>query len=168
MQQLLINNLRIGFQANLAIGKKLAAGVEPADMTLQPVLGVNHPAWILKHLSAYHPVVLDLLAGRTPEDPKTHPFGMQSAPVADASVYGAWDDVVAEYLCGGAAVLAALDTVGTGDDAVAVLMHKMPVARWREKFPLAGSVLGYLMIHHEGFHLGQFSAWRRFRGLPGV
>ena len=37
MQQLLIDNLRIGFQANLAYGEKLAAGVEAKDMTLQPV-----------------------------------------------------------------------------------------------------------------------------------
>lgn len=168
MQQLLLNNLRIGFKANLVLAKKLAAGVEPGDMALQPVDGVNHPAWILKHLSAYHPVVLDLLQGRTPEDPKAHRFGMESHPEPDAAIYGTWDEVVAEYRRGGAEVLAALEALGSSDEAIAVLMHKMPVPRWQEKFPMAGSILGYLLVHHEGFHLGQFSAWRRFRGLPGV
>ncbi len=168
MQQLFIDNLRIGFAANLTLGQKLAAGVDAADMALQPTPGVNHPAWILRHLSAYHPVVLDLLAGRTPEDPKTHRYGMQSAPVPDASEYGAWDDVVAEYRRGGEQVLAALNGLGSDDERLAVLLHKMPVERWQEKFPLAGSILSYLLVHHEGFHLGQLSAWRRFRGLPGV
>ena len=168
MQQLLINNLRIGFKANLEIAKKLAAGVDAADMVAQPVAGVNHPAWILRHLSAYHPAVLDLLAGRTPEDPKIHRFGMASHPEADASVYGTWDAVVDDYLRGGAEVLAALEALGASDESLAVLMHKMPVPRWQEKFPMAGSILGYLLVYHEGFHLGQFSAWRRFRGQPGV
>jgi len=168
MQQLLITNLRIGFQANLTLGRKLAAGVDARDMTVQPVAGVNHPAWILRHLSAYHPVVLDLLAGRTPEDPKHHPFGMLSYPEHDLGVYGPWERVVSDYLGGGEAILAALDQLGSDDAHLAVLLHKMPVPRWQEKFPLVGSVLGYLLIHHEGFHLGQLSAWRRFQGMPGV
>ena len=168
MQQLLIDNLRIGFQANLAYGEKLAAGVEAKDMTLQPVPGVNHPAWILRHLSAYHPVLLGLLAGETPEDPKTHRFGMQSSPVADPAEYGPWDEVVSEYVTGGTAILASLDLLGSDDAHLSVLMRKMPVERWQQKFPMVGSVLGYLLIHHEGYHLGQLSAWRRFRGLASV
>jgi len=29
-----------------------------------------------------------------------------------------------------------------------------------------GSILGYLLVHHEGYHLGQLSAWRRAQGKP--
>jgi len=129
MQQLFIENLRIGFKANLVIGQKLAAAVDAADMVAQPAAGVNHPAWILRHLSAYHPVLLDLLAGE---------------------------------------VLAAVEALAGDDQAHATLTRPMPVPRWAEKFPQVGSIMSYLLIHHEGFHLGQLSAWRRVRGLPGV
>lgn len=168
MQQLFIENLRIGFKANLVIGQKLAAAVDAADMVAQPAAGVNHPAWILRHLSAYHPVLLDLLAGDTPEDPKTHRFGMESSPIADAAEYGPWDAVVGDYLDGGAKVLAAVEALAGDDQAHATLTRPMPVPRWAEKFPQVGSIMSYLLIHHEGFHLGQLSAWRRVRGLPGV
>ena len=76
--------------------------------------------------------------------------------------------MVSEYVAGGAAILAALNRLGSDDKHLSVLMHKMPVERWQQKFPMVGSVLGYLLIHHEGYHLGQLSAWRRFRGLGSV
>ncbi len=164
MQQLLINNLRLGFNANAALNLKLAESVAEADMTAQPAADMNHPAWILKHLSLYHPVIEALLTGGEPNDPKGEPFGLGTTPVADPAVYGPWDTVISDYRAGTQRVLAALDTAAAGDPNV--LTRTMPIPRWQKRFPQAGTALGYLMLHHEAFHAGQLSAWRRARGLP--
>ena len=163
MQELFVDNLLTGLRANAGYAAKLAAGTDATDAVTQSVPDENHPAWILRHLGAYHPVIAGLLEGATPDDPKTHRFGMESKPEPDAALYGPWDTVVADYRAGTDRVAAALEAVRDGDGSA--LVRPMPVPRWQAKFPRVGDILGYLIIHHEAYHLGQFSAWRRVRGL---
>ena len=164
MQRLLIENLRLGFHANTSLALKLAETVDAADMCDQPAAAMNHPAWIFRHLHTYHPVIVDLLEGHDPTDPKDAPFGKNSEALADPAVYGEWSQVVADYRGGVESVNAALEGAVSMDESL--LFRKMPVARWQERFPAAGSILAYLMVHHEAFHIGQLSTWRRARGLP--
>ena len=164
---MLINNVAIGFRVNSDLCLKLCDGIDDAAMVEQPAPGVNHPAWILKHLSTYHPVIATLLRGGDPEDPKGAPFGKDSEPQADPAVYGgSWAGVVAEYREGKAAVEAALGHAETLDPGQ--FFRKMPVERWRERFPTAGSILAYLAVHHEAFHIGQLSTWRRVKGFARI
>ena len=88
---------------------------------------------------------------------------MLSQPKADASEYPDKPELLAAWNAGHEKIA---DLLGDADDAA--ITREMPVERWREKFPTIGHVLGYLLIHHEGFHLGQLSAWRRVSGLPSV
>ncbi|MEM9252449.1 MAG: DinB family protein [Planctomycetota bacterium] len=148
-----------------AYGDQLTADLTAEQMVAQPRVGgeltVNHPAWVLSHLSAYHPVIVGLLRGETPDDPLHHRYGMKSHPVADAGEYLPVDELRAQFLAGHADVDAALEAA-----TAEVLEAPMPVERWVPKFPQVGLALPYLMLRHEALHLGQVSAWRRVQGLP--
>lgn len=134
-------------------------------MVAQPVPSVvmNHPAWILGHLSAYPPVLTTMLVRRTPMDPKDHPFGKDSKPTGDLSVYGSKSAILDEYLRVHDELAVTMERV----DA-AVLDDPIGVPRWRERFPTVGHACVYLMTTHEATHLGQLSAWRRAGGRPSV
>lgn len=167
MHDLFVSSLLIEWNLNTDYAAKLVADLSPEQMLHQPGtdagVGLNHPAWILSHLHVYHPVMVDLMTGKPPEDPKGHRFGMGSKPESDSSVYMPKDELVAAYLDGRASVVNAIEAV-----SAETLSTAMPVERWQPKFPKVGSILPYLMAHHESLHLGQLSAWRRVQGLPAV
>ncbi|MEM9752107.1 MAG: DinB family protein [Planctomycetota bacterium] len=167
MHQLFLDSLLIEWNLNTDYAAKLVADLTPEQMVHQPGTdagpGLNHPAWVLSHLHAYHPVIVALLQGESFEDPKHHKFGMLSKPEPDASVYPAKDELVSAYAAGRASVVEALLEV-----SAETLEAPMPLERWVGKFPRRGSILPYLMAHHESLHLGQLSAWRRVQGLPAV
>lgn len=156
-------SLLIGWAANGDYAQRLVADLEGDQWVKQPGPGMNHPAWILAHLSLYHGVLATLLRGGTPEDPKGHRFGMQSKPEADASVYGDPAELVARFVTGHVEVTAALEAA----DAAA-LQRAMPIERWATRFAKVSDLLGYVMLVHEATHLGQLSAWRRVQGLASV
>ena len=155
-------SLLIPWDKNAEYAERLVADLTEAQMIHQPGEGMNHPAWILSHLNAYHPVLLAMLTGQTFEDPKGHPFGMQSKPESDASLYASKDQLLADFNKGHVEVREALNAAGES------LAGPMTLERWKGPFPTIGSALGYLMVFHESTHLGQLSAWRRVQGLPSV
>lgn len=154
-------------QKNLDYGQKLVADLTAEQMIQQPAADpaapANHPAWVLSHLNAYLPIMLSALNGELFEDPKTHPFGMQSQPVDDASVYQSKDELIAEFTRGHEAVISKLQS-----SAVDVLQQPIELARWQSVLPTVGVCLPYLLCNHENIHLGQISAWRRIQGLASV
>ncbi len=142
--------------------------VEPLtdeQMVAQPIAGItlNHPAWILSHLSAYGPMLAALLKGEPAEDPINSKFGMGSEPSTDSGTYlprlellslftGSYDDA-------GEAFLAASDEL---------LNRPIPFERWRARFPTLGYLPTQFFLKHSATHLGQLSAWRRAMGMPPV
>ncbi len=168
MAALPVETLLLPLRVHADQGVKLTADLTPEQMLGRPGepatgLAVNHPAWILAHLNCYLPVAAGLLDGSTPEDPKDHRFGMNSRPETDASVYPDKAALVAAWTAGHTRIF---DLLAEADDAA--IGRDMPVERWKPKFPTVGHALGYLLIHHEGYHLGQLSAWRRVIGLPAI
>ena len=170
MAALPVDTLLYPFRVHAGQGAKLVADLSAEQMTDQPGspaqgLAVNHPAWILSHLNCYLPVAAELLEGGTPRDPKNDQFGMNSVPLTGeaASVYAPRDELVGVWTAEHERVGGLIQNAG-----VDAFEREMPVERWREKFPTVGHVLGYLLIHHEGYHLGQLSAWRRVSGLPAI
>lgn len=145
--------------------ERLIRDLSDADMTAQPVAGVtmNHPAWALGHLSAYPPVLAAMARRETPVDPISHPFGRDSKPVNDPTVYGSKEKIVSAYF-GAHDELA--DTLASVDPSV--MNDPIRVERWRERFPTLAHACFYLMTTHEATHLGQISAWRRAGGRPAV
>ncbi len=123
----------------------------------------NHPAWVLAHLTLYHPIIVAALTDQTLADPKDHPFGMNSKPLLDASAYPSKDELIGNYVKGHEQVKAVLKAMDTRRlDAPPVL------ERWRPRFANQGIWLNYLMVYHESLHLGQISTWRRVQGLGAV
>jgi len=165
--EMLAWTLKANWAANGAYGEQLVADLSDEQMIAQPRVGgelaVNHAAWVISHLCAYHPVMTALLEGRTPDDPKDHRYGMTSKPVADASEYPSADELRRQFAEGHAAVAAAMEKATD-----ATFEAAMPVERWAPKFPQVGLALPYLMVRHEALHLGQLSAWRRVQGLAAT
>ncbi len=158
-----IESLLSAWQRNGDYGRKLIADLTQAQMIVQPAPATNHPAWVMSHLIAYHGVLLALLQEKTPDDPLNHRFGMKSKPEADASLYAGKDELLAAWVKNHEDIATAL----AGADE-SLFDQPMPIERWRKPFPKIGSVLAYVMIAHEGIHLGQLSTWRRVQGLPAV
>lgn len=144
---------------------RLLADLSGDDMIAQPIAGVtmNHPAWIVGHLSAYPPALTAMLRGKTPTDPKDHPCGRGSKPINDRSGYPPWQEHMDLYF----RLHDELD-VALREVDISVLDGPIRIERWRERFPTIAHACVYLMTTHEATHLGQLSAWRRACGRPAV
>jgi DinB superfamily len=149
----------------LAYALALVKDLTDAQMVLRPGGNMNHPAWMLGHLSGYHPITVDLLAGKAFEDPKFDPlFGFAGhGPLDDIAKYGSKDKVVGRFKEGHEQVAQALLAAKPED------FNRPPsLARWAASYPTVGFMLPDLLLHHESLHIGQISIWRRAAGLPGV
>ena len=159
----IIDGLLFGWQKNLEYGQKLVNDLSDDQMVVQPASGMNHPAWVLSHLNVYHPVIEAVIKGELFDDPKGHPFGMQSKPKTDRSVYASKDELVSAFVHGHEKVANALSAASE-----TVFDQPVVLERWQQFMPTAGVALPYLMLVHENTHFGQLSAWRRVQGLPSV
>jgi len=152
---------------NLDYGKRLVADLTEKQMTLQPAPSgeapSNHPAWVLSHLNVYMPLLSLVMDGKSFEDPKDHEFGMQSKPLADASVYVSKDQLIGDYVASHEKIISQLESAD-----LSVLETPVQLPRWQTVMPTVGVCLPYLLCNHENMHLGQISAWRRIQGLPSV
>jgi hypothetical protein len=161
----LISALLLSWSNQRDYAQRLVADLSDADMVSQPVQGVtmNHPAWTLGHLSPYPPVLAAILQERPFEDPLNSKYGRGTKPVSDPKAYPSKADLLAEFLKGHDLLARTLEQVD-----VAVMSKPIPLARWEQRFPRIADAVLYLMLHHEGSHLGQLSAWRRAGGRPSV
>ena len=152
---------------NLDYGQKLVSDLTQEQMTFQPAPAnaapSNHPAWVLSHLNVYMPLVSLALEGKPFDDPKEHPFGMKSKPLADASVYAPKDQLIGDFVTAHEKVISQLEAADAS-----VLETEIQLERWKPVMPTVGVLLPYLLCNHENIHLGQISAWRRIQGLPSV
>ena len=111
----------------------------------------------------YLPLLSKALDGQSFEDPKDHEFGMQSKPLADASVYASKEKLIGDYVSYHEQIISQMEAA---DDSV--FNTKIQLPRWQPVMPTVGVVLPYLLCNHENMHLGQISAWRRIQGMPSV
>ncbi len=158
-----IEGLLFSWEKNLGYGQRLVADLTDGQMGVQPGPGMNHPAWVLSHLNAYHPVIEHVIKGELFDDPVGHRFGMKSKPEADRSVYASKDELVADFVAGHKRIEEALRAA---DDSL--WAQEVVLERWQQFMPTAGIALPYLMLVHENTHFGQLSAWRRVQGLASV
>jgi hypothetical protein len=126
---------------------------------------MNHPAWILGHVGAYHPVTLQLLSGTPVDDPKADPlYGFSGhGPLDDIRPYGGKRSLVSRFADGHEHVAQAL--LAAPPEA---FRHPPTLERWAKKYPTVEFMLPDLLLYHEGMHIGQISMWRRAAGLSGV
>ena len=99
-----IDGLVFGLKKNVDYATRLVADLGESQMIQQPAglrpSPLNHPAWVLSHLNVYIPVMIALVRGEEFDDPKSHPFGMQSKPENDRSIYPLKNELVQTFVQG--------------------------------------------------------------------
>jgi len=145
--------------------ERLVADLSDEEMVAQPVSGVvmNHPAWVLSHLSIYGPVLARMLRGDSFEDPASHEFGRDSEPLDDVAVYGSKATILDRFRENYDEAAAAARRAD-----LAVFERDTPLERWQSRIPTLAHLSVHLLNSHVALHLGQISAWRRAGKRPPV
>lgn len=127
----------------------------------QPLPGVNHPAWILGHLTLTGDFAVKLLGGEAilPREWIVQ-YGPKSTPTPDRAVYPSKDELLNR-------LTERFDftrhLARTADPEA--MSAPNPRAHMAAQLPTLGDLVSFLMTGHLGVHLGQFSTWRRMIGL---
>ena len=142
--------------------REQVADVSPADMVAQPHGIVNHPAWVIGHLT-YSCQLLGGVIGLAEwlPDGWAARFGTGSVPAADARLYEPKDAALAIL---GDAVSRVTQAVARLD--AARLDKPFPDAAYRDVFPTVRHALTQVLVGHTANHVGQVTVWRRAMGLP--
>ena len=129
------------------------------------VTPMNHAAWVLGHVSLYHPITVKLLAGEAFDDPADDRlFGFRGeGPIDSIEPYGGKDTMVQRFEAGHEEVAQAI--LNAPPEA---FTRPPSLPRWAEMYPTVEFLLPDLLLFHEGMHIGQISTWRRAVGLPPV
>lgn len=143
----------------------LLEDVTDAQFVTRPGGTMNHAAWILGHVSLYHPAAVKLLRGEPLDDPADDRlFGFRGdGPIDSIEPYGNKHLLVERFEAGHEEVAQAILNANT--DA---LTQPPSLPRWAEMYPTVEFMLPDLLLFHESMHIGQISTWRRAVGLPPV
>lgn len=138
------------------------ADVDAADIVAQPNGILNHPAWVVGHLT----YTCQLLGGviGIPEwlpDDWAKRFGPGSAPVADVNLYET-KDAALEILCDARERIA--QAINQLSDSH--LDEPFPDESYLDIFPTVRHALTQVLVGHTANHIGQVSVWRKAMGLP--
>jgi uncharacterized damage-inducible protein DinB len=165
MSNPLASAILITWRRNAAYALRLVGDLSDAQFTAQPISGrtLNHPAWVLSHLTLYTAIAAAMLREQPFADPADHIHGAKSEPTSDAAAYSTRSRLIEQFRSAHDDAEAALIAAGDG-----IFASPNPLERWRTLHPTTGDMLVTLMVKHEAAHLGQLSAWRRAMGLPRV
>jgi len=153
------------FAYNLHMAHRLASDLTAEQMS-QQIGGVGQtPAWILGHLAIATDYASQLLGRPKSLDNSWHTaFGPGSeinhpqTPTNDKAV-------LLDALARGHKVV--VDAASQTDLSSLTSPHPVPLF---EGTPIVscGHLVSHLLTGHEGYHLGQLSAWRRQKGFPAL
>jgi hypothetical protein len=136
--------------------------VPAPDMVAQPNGIMNHPLWVIGHLT----FTCQLLGGVVglpewlPNDWAKR-FGTGSVPVADARVYETKDIVLAMLGDAQERVIQAVERLDNSR-----LDEPFPDESYLVVFPTIRHALTQVLVGHTANHVGQVSVWRKAMGLP--
>ena len=156
------------YASNMEQAQKMLSDVPNERMAELPFEGAKHPAWTLGHLALGAGMVTDFIGG--------NPGGFGGVPEAwtetcmpgtecqpDRSLYPAKADLLLAYTSVHERLAAAFESASEE-----ILATEFPIEDWRAFFPTIGDAAVYVMTHHEGYHLGQLTQWRRAAGFGPV
>jgi hypothetical protein len=148
----------------VAYAKKLVADIPAERMCEQPASGMNHPLWILGHLTFSLDRMAKMLGAESHVDQDwADVFSPGTRPSTDVSRYPSKDDVLAAFEAARQRLVTAVKQ--TPDE---VLAREFPHEQFRSLLPTIGIAVTQVLTAHLGMHLGQLSAWRRAAGMKHV
>ena len=156
-------DLQFAYRWGAETFERYVADLAEEQWTAQPVEAINHPAWLLGHVSIYNPVIVALLTAQSFGDPWQEPCGKNSEPVADRSAYPAADEILNRFTSGVDLAMAAM-----ADAPAEAWSAKLEHPTWGKQFDTVAPAVTFLSTAHLALHLGQLSGWRRAMGLPRV
>lgn len=131
----------------------------------QPWEHAKHPAWILGHLCIASSMITEHLGGDSTTVPPSwvDRFRPGSECAGDRSLYPTKAELL-DTLARAHTELARVFDAATDER----LNAPFPIEEYRAFFPTIADAAAYMMAHHEGYHLGQLSQWRRALDLPRI
>lgn len=143
--------------------ERLVSDVPDEHMAAQPIEAMNHPAWLIGHVSIYNEVIVRLLRGEPFDDPWQQPCGKNSVPSPDRSAYPSKSDLLSHFRQG---VEAGCDAVVHAPAAAWTTPLEHPT--WGKQFETVAPAVLFLATTHLALHTGQLSGWRRAMKLPRI
>lgn len=149
----------------LAYAERLLADLSDDQMLEQPTAGMNHPTWLVGHLTAVTDHGLEML-GLPPAVPKEwHAlFDTGTVPSPERDLYPPKAQLLAGYRAAHERLAAAVRERARPD----LLDRVNPFDSLKATLPTLADLLAYLLTVHEAVHLGQISNWRRQLGMAAV
>jgi hypothetical protein len=141
--------------------REQVADVAVGEMVAQPRGILNHPSWVIGHLTHS----CELLGGVIgvpawlSEDFERR-FGTGSVPVADTRLYETKQSALAMLRDAQDRVTRAVERL---DDAR--LDEPFPDESYRTVFPTIRHALTQVLVGHTAHHVGQLTVWRKAMGL---
>jgi hypothetical protein len=139
--------------------------VKDAPTTFPTPNGGNHPLWAIGHIAHSEASLVAgfVLGEENPLKKWDELFGMGSQPVADASVYPPFDEVLAAYRRARANTLSVLERMSTEE----LSKPSHAPEEYKSMFGTVGQCLMSVSLHAV-FHAGQIADARRAMGKQPV
>ena len=149
------------FTRTLDFLRRMLADVPETMMTVQPCGAVNHPAWVVGHLT-YSCQAIGGELGLEPWLPVNweQQFGTGSAPVERRDAYPNKPELLAALADAERRITQRIHELGEAD-----LVKPLPDIRCRDEFPTVGHAVLHILTSHAAVHVGQVTVWRRVVGL---
>jgi hypothetical protein len=159
-----MNTVLHSFTYSLDFLREQVADIDPADMAAQPGGVVNHPAWVIGHLTyACQLLGRAIGLGKWLPDQWIQCFASGTAPVGDANFYPSKEDLLSQLT---EAQRRMSERIEQLDDSQ--LDAPFPVESYRDVFPTIRHALTQVLIGHTAYHVGQVSVWRRAKNMPAM
>ena len=142
--------------------REQVADIDPPDMVAQPNGIVNHPAWVIGHLT-FSCQALGGEIGMPEWLPNSWPdlFGTGSVPVADATLYEPKDQAIALLDDAEHRIISTVNQLNELQ-----LDEPLPDEKYRVILPTVRHAITQVLIAHPANHIGQLTIWRQAMDLP--
>lgn len=140
------------------------ADLTDVEMVAQPEGFLNHPAWVVGHLTCSC-LALGGEIGLAPWLPKTWAkrFGTGSKPLSDVSAYESKSESLEILRDAQSRVTLAIQGL-TPDQ----LDQPLACDHYDDVLPTVRHAVVQMLVAHTANHVGQLTMWRRAMGLPGI
>jgi hypothetical protein len=156
-----MNPVLHSFAYSLDYLREQVSDIDDAKMIVQPGGIVNHPAWVVGHITA----AIHLLAS-TIGVPKWLPkdfinrYRTGTSPTSDLSVYESKNDLLALLVEVQNKITERIKQMN--DEELDV---PFPAESYRDVFPTIRHALTQVLIGHTAYHIGQVGVWRKAIGM---